>query len=374
MTAESQSFDFIGDEALRSSLQQDLNELQIAVQHGAHKAVVVLAGSIIEALLLDHLISTDHENRTGGKPLTYNFPKLIEVCNAEGVIAENTVHLLQAVRDYRNLIHPGRSLRTKDKVHPATAAIASNVVTLISSEMAVRPNRQFGMTAEQVIAKVRHDPQIVLMPDHLLADVREPQLDKLLLKIAPTAIQEETEDDTRRVLARLYRQCFVKAKPPVKQQAMTNLYDTIRVESGERVRTALSSMFSGWHLAHADGQQAKLILERILVETRPSGMTLPTSAYEHLLNTLTAEDAVAFATRLYDRLQAWDEQKRNEVADILLPYAFNAVEPSKIEEAKQRFEETINALRSRVERLSSTYHESRKAWFQRIIDSSDIPF
>src|SRR5262249_12755806 len=122
------SFEFVSDESLRTSLAQDAHELAVALAGGAHKSTVVLAGSIIEAILLDHLVSTDHAQRTGNDPTKFDFWKLIEVCNDEGVISDRTQQLLHAVRDYRNLIHPGRSLRLKDKVTSGSAVVAQGIV------------------------------------------------------------------------------------------------------------------------------------------------------------------------------------------------------------------------------------------------------
>jgi hypothetical protein len=67
------SFDFVGDEALRAALAQDAHELEVASANGAHKSTVVLAGSIIETILLDHLVSTDHQARPGMIQPSSNF-------------------------------------------------------------------------------------------------------------------------------------------------------------------------------------------------------------------------------------------------------------------------------------------------------------
>jgi hypothetical protein len=51
------SFDFITDEAFRTSLESDYQELKSCMTTKAWKAVHVLSGSIVEAVLTDYLIA-----------------------------------------------------------------------------------------------------------------------------------------------------------------------------------------------------------------------------------------------------------------------------------------------------------------------------
>jgi hypothetical protein len=51
-------FEYICDDRLRASLMADYGEYQKAVSSEAWKAALVLSGSIVEALLVDHLLST----------------------------------------------------------------------------------------------------------------------------------------------------------------------------------------------------------------------------------------------------------------------------------------------------------------------------
>ncbi len=54
------SFDFISGEDFRISLENDYKELNDAMQVEAWKAVHVLAGSIIEAVLVDYLFAINY--------------------------------------------------------------------------------------------------------------------------------------------------------------------------------------------------------------------------------------------------------------------------------------------------------------------------
>src|ERR1043166_4837844 len=54
------AFDFVSDERFRESLESDYLEIQRCLDAEAWKAVHVLAGSIVEAVLIDYLLSVNH--------------------------------------------------------------------------------------------------------------------------------------------------------------------------------------------------------------------------------------------------------------------------------------------------------------------------
>ena len=62
-------FDFITDDRFRDSLIADYVEFRASLSAEAWKAALVLVGSVVEALLVDHLISTDYKTRVGTDPL-----------------------------------------------------------------------------------------------------------------------------------------------------------------------------------------------------------------------------------------------------------------------------------------------------------------
>ena len=52
-------FEYISDDRLRASLVSDYGEFQTSLSSEAWKAALVLIGSIVEALLVDHLLRLD---------------------------------------------------------------------------------------------------------------------------------------------------------------------------------------------------------------------------------------------------------------------------------------------------------------------------
>jgi hypothetical protein len=131
------SFDFVKDNVLRGIVERDYSELkQIFLPDCAWKSVVVMAGSILEAILFDLLTQTPErvaqamaspdapkkrEKGVGGgvKSLTgdeWVLADLIKVAVDLGLLPKEREDAIdEALRAYRNLIHPRREV---DRRHP----------------------------------------------------------------------------------------------------------------------------------------------------------------------------------------------------------------------------------------------------------------
>jgi hypothetical protein len=179
------SFDFITDEDLRASLQADYGELVIAVSNRAWKAAHVLAGSIVEALLVDYLLATRSAGAKGKDPLKMDLAELISECRKAHILSDRTEQLSTVVRGYRNLIHPGRLLRLQESVDESTAQVAKALVDIIVREVEAKRRETYGYTAEQVVDKIEHDPSALAILGHLLKDMRPIEFERLLIRVFP---------------------------------------------------------------------------------------------------------------------------------------------------------------------------------------------
>lgn len=130
---------FISDSTLRDALRLDIEHVGRVVAYSEWKAATVLAGSVIEALLLwklGTLPAADVESAAKTarqwktvKPLTeWHLPDYIEVAAivppADPIIVADTAALLRVVKNYRNLIHPGRAERLAQTCDKRTAYAA----------------------------------------------------------------------------------------------------------------------------------------------------------------------------------------------------------------------------------------------------------
>ena len=124
---------FVRSKSLRESLERDFQELQVAVKHAAPKSAVVLSGEILEGILLDELRCRSRPARAAYRKLRGSAPPplvrwalgdLIDVASDLGLLPGGTVQLSNALREFRNLIHPGRSVRLRHEVSAEEARAA----------------------------------------------------------------------------------------------------------------------------------------------------------------------------------------------------------------------------------------------------------
>lgn len=149
---------FITDPALQADLRFDASTINQALANGEWKSATVLAGSVIEALLLwklSTLVPSDVAAadatalKRKAKPLDewdlHAFIEVAAVCpSGKPVIKANTVTQLRLAKDYRNLIHPGRAIRLAEKCdrRTALAAVAGLEMVVRDLALAVGGNRR----------------------------------------------------------------------------------------------------------------------------------------------------------------------------------------------------------------------------------------
>lgn len=134
---------FISIPEFRESLRIDVSSANQAFQNGEWKAATVLAGATIEALLLFILhtvqdadpskISTSIDTLVLGGTLSqspgnnldkWSLHPLTEIAFNLNLIREETAIQIRIARDFRNLIHPGVSVRKNISCSRATALSA----------------------------------------------------------------------------------------------------------------------------------------------------------------------------------------------------------------------------------------------------------
>lgn len=152
-------FDFIQDDGLRASVEADYRELGQCMQCGAWKAAHVLAGSVVEAILIDHLLSMENRAYSSSDVLNMDLGKAVSACLTEGILTQRVSDLSTVIRSYRNLIHPGRTVRLSESVSESSAKVAQALVDMIVQEVSVRARQQYGYSAEQLVTKLESDPR-----------------------------------------------------------------------------------------------------------------------------------------------------------------------------------------------------------------------
>lgn len=108
----------------RAILERDLNELFLNYIMGSEKAVVVLAGSIVETLLMYYCEKkgiTKISYARGSKVVKRNLydaalGDLLAYFQEQKILSDLLVHLGNISRISRNFVHPGKELRDADKL------------------------------------------------------------------------------------------------------------------------------------------------------------------------------------------------------------------------------------------------------------------
>jgi hypothetical protein len=132
--------DKVSDPELRDILRRDTSELNAATSQGigrVAKMSMVMAGSIAEALLLDHVLSRfgpelisavaaldPKDKPRSNDPTQWALDTLVKVAmHLNPPVREDVLAGAHQLKDWRNLVHPGKEVRasTKLRVTPKRA-------------------------------------------------------------------------------------------------------------------------------------------------------------------------------------------------------------------------------------------------------------
>jgi hypothetical protein len=184
-------FGFITDDDFKVSLGIDYCEMKSGLTNENHKSVMVLAGSIVEAVLLDYLLATKYKSMKPEDILKMDLKNAVDACRGkDNVLTDSTADATTVIRGFRNLIHPGRIKRLEEKIDGNRAQIAASLVQMVVEEVREKRLEVYGYTAQQIVEKVENDLDVslVLMP-RILPDLNKIEQEKLLLKVIPSRVQ-----------------------------------------------------------------------------------------------------------------------------------------------------------------------------------------
>ncbi len=134
-------WDFVDDPALREIVSRDYEELRRLIRRGADKSVVVLSGTIVEALLAG-ILSKDKEaaiqawkdKNPGKEPKPFNewtIYQLIQASVRLGILDGSTEILASALQNFRNLIHPLVMERKSITLNSGTVSTAVSLLVSV---------------------------------------------------------------------------------------------------------------------------------------------------------------------------------------------------------------------------------------------------
>ena len=138
---ETREFTFVAEQAIREILERDYAEIQRAYVSKCWKSVIVLSGGAIEAVLVDLVLGDDKRAISASAaskstdPKSWGLASLIDVCLELRLIKPGIEKLSHSVREYRNLVHPGRELRGGLSANAEEARIALEVLNMLHRDL-----------------------------------------------------------------------------------------------------------------------------------------------------------------------------------------------------------------------------------------------
>jgi hypothetical protein len=142
--SEASRFVFVRDAKIRTFVERDIADLQEARLWGSLRLRFVLAGGLIEGLLLDALMSHPHVRQTTvakrekGDLEYWALGSLLEAAAELGLLSVTAVKLGTPVREMRNFVHPGVEWRSNLLIEKEEVEIAEKVLDIVIRDLSRR--------------------------------------------------------------------------------------------------------------------------------------------------------------------------------------------------------------------------------------------
>jgi hypothetical protein len=350
------NFEYIRDEGFRQSLEADYAEMNSALNVHAWKAVHVLAGSIVEAVLIDYLIevaekSGDEKARVDA--MKADLAAAITACKDAGILTEKTANLSSVIREYRNLIHPARVIRLRETVDEQGAKVAVALTEMVVAQVGQARGDRLGYTAEQLATKIEGDPATTsLLRQHLLPKLAGSEIEKLMLRVLPdryaVEVGERGSDSTEaRALAEAYRRAYGAIPEAIKRKAAKWFAGIVREQPASIVYLYEDGFFRASQLAFYAQDDAAVVIDHLLARlnaARSDGLLQTTAGIGKWLSPQQLQQAVDITARevSYGTSMPLDVAARQWLLDLL-----KEVPPSLLQDAEKRLENWTTQFKNR---------------------------
>jgi len=185
-------FDFISNDDFKTILRKDYEELLRCQEAKAWKSVVVLCGSVIEAILTEYFHTHTPSNLTQSKILKLKFFELIQLASDQKLLNPQTSAISTVLKDYRNLIHPSVVYR-KGEVDQDTATISMSLLNLVIKDVEINYFQNGSVTAIDVFEKLKQEPMSINLFRTIVNRLNRVQKVKLLEVISIHEVENRDE-------------------------------------------------------------------------------------------------------------------------------------------------------------------------------------
>lgn len=150
-------FKFVNDETFQKILERDYEEVQKCLETKSSKSVLVLSGSIVEALLSDYFTENLPIGQKYVTILSTTLSALLDFAEEGGIITKSEKNLATVIKDYRNLIHPGREVRKSEQFDFETAQLAFHILNLLIKKIQRKYIEKFTYSSEDILNSLNKD-------------------------------------------------------------------------------------------------------------------------------------------------------------------------------------------------------------------------
>lgn len=256
------NFDFVSDEKFRFSLEKDYQELTSSLKNSAWKAAHLLAGSIIEAILIDYLLATGLQR---AHLLNMTLEDVISLSAEKGALSEKTEYIAYTIKSYKNLIHPDRTIQLGENTGEGSAKLVQALVDIITKEIAEAKKKLYGYTAEQIINRILKDSSTNAVLPYLLKNTSEFEKKRLLMEVIPQKYidyLEKTElgvTNSLSALSKSFSIMFNNTNDQTKKDVAANFVKIIQDEKAYQLYIHQNEFFKGHFLAYLNTENSKIV-------------------------------------------------------------------------------------------------------------------
>lgn len=256
------NFDFISDDKFREILARDYEELNSCLETKSSKSVLILAGSIIETILTDYFINFPVDGLNEKKILEMDLFPLIELAKENGLISQSTKELSTVIKNYRNLIHPGREIRKNERFDYDTAVVAKSLLNIILREIRENYLNNIGYSASDIILKLETDALSQPIFEKILQKVHKTEKNKLYISL----IEYDLDEFTSTNQLENPKQYLRILKPQIDRDVIENQLQKLifKIETGKKWEVIIYYNLLHEEINYLKSDEVELILLYIL--------------------------------------------------------------------------------------------------------------
>ena len=231
----------------------------------------------------------------------------ISACKEEKILSSRTCDLASVIRDYRNLIHPGKVIREEERPTSDSAQVSLSLVHVVLREISVFYAKKSGFTAQQMLNKIEIDPNSSRIAKHLIRDMTQREIRKLLCDIIPNryfdysqkleTVEEFDEEERisrwKSALRSTFHSAFSLASNSVKRDSSEKMLYYLREGSEEIIGYYMKDLFRFSYISYLDNDDKQFVIAHVLSQCEEYLMHGEQEMFEGISKHLKSDSALS---------------------------------------------------------------------------------